>query len=138
MNKDDYLYHIVDVLQCQVVVDLEQDKGGISGGTVANVRTQHKGLVNKFHIKPTAIITKEQVGVMFSVMGDLSVLASYNGESLTTSVFLLDRSKGDGSPPESKINREMTLKQAVSAVKSMLVSAYYLPAGGRWLPFSME
>lgn len=77
------------------------------------------------HCLPTA-----QVGVLFSVMGDLQLLVVVNVSTLVCTVYLIDKSKvflpsGLPATTEQVLGSAKTIRYAVDALGTALVAAFY-------------
>lgn len=120
------LFKLADVLQLPLAV---KGIAEVSGKRKA-VMPLGGGLTFPFTMTAQKMFTKDQVGVLVHVAGDLHILVSHYQKTGSISAFLLD-SRKMLSPLEYLITNQMNLSEVIDAVKPCVVKAFHW-SGQKW------
>lgn len=113
------LFKIADVLQLHLTV---------AGTNVTGKRTITIPLCAGFDFPVTitakALFTKEQVGVLVHIAGDLYAVVAHYPKTGSVTMFLIDSSKVNRNV-EALISPRMSLQEAVASLGSSVVKAFH-------------
>lgn len=128
------LFKLSDILQIPLTYDRGRVSGELSGKLPAI-----SGLNIPFTVKAVKLFYQEKCGVLASVMGDLSLLVTYNPKTGMASAYLIDNTKtqvaGAKSMPEVCFSSKMDLHEVIAALRSGIVKAFYYKEGWQVLKF---
>ena len=113
----------INKLSDALQVPLKYENGYISGLSKM-VFQPFPGFSMPITVDTRKLFMNEVVGIVFSVAGNLSIMASHFPKTGAVSMFLLDISKIGGMNPEGIIAKTMNLKQAVAAVRPAIVASF--------------
>lgn len=117
-----------------LMIPLEYSGGNVKGSMNGKIRTP-LGFDLPVSVKALKLFYSDQCGVLFHISGDLYMVVSHYPKLGGVCAFLIDGTKlrlgGKIMSPDLFIEKRMTLKAVITALKPGLVQAFHL-SGNKW------